>query len=98
MLFYRIYRLRESQRESFRWAPHTSGVSTVKPKDYSEQGATEAETPYDAWFRLKQMGQPLNVGDLLETPDGALRICKYVGFEEAKWLVAEPAEQTVAAG
>ena len=93
MLFYRIYRLRESQREGFRWAPHTSGVTTVKPKDYSEQGATEAETPYDAWFRLKEMGQPLGIGDLLEGPDGVLRICKYVGFEEAKWHVPEAAEQ-----
>jgi hypothetical protein len=26
----------------------------------------------------------------LETADGQLRICKYVGFEPAQWLVVEP--------
>ena len=34
--------------------------------------------------------QPLRVGDLLETEDGQLRICKYVGFEPAQWVVPEP--------
>jgi hypothetical protein len=32
------------------------------------------------------------VGDLLETETGDLRICKYVGFEPAKWFVPEPVE------
>jgi hypothetical protein len=27
--------------------------------------------------------------DLLESADGQLRICKYVGFEEARWVVPE---------
>jgi hypothetical protein len=30
------------------------------------------------------------VGDLLETEDGQLRICKYVGFEPAQWVLPEP--------
>jgi hypothetical protein len=30
------------------------------------------------------------VGDLLETEGGALRICKYVGFEAASWAIQEP--------
>jgi hypothetical protein len=30
------------------------------------------------------------VGDLLETADGQLRICKYVGFEPAQWVLPEP--------
>jgi hypothetical protein len=29
------------------------------------------------------------VGDLLEAPDGVLRIFKFVGFEEAHWVVPE---------
>jgi hypothetical protein len=29
------------------------------------------------------------VGDLLETGDGQLRVCKYVGFEPAQWVVPE---------
>ena len=33
----------------------------------------------------------LEVGDLLESEDGSLRICKFVGFEEARWLVSETA-------
>ncbi|MCW5978819.1 MAG: hypothetical protein KIT09_12115 [Bryobacteraceae bacterium] len=94
---YRIYRLKEPQRDSFRWAPHTSGATTVKPKDYVEQGATEAETPYGAWVLLKESGEPLKVGDMLESPDGGLRICKYVGFEEAAWLAPEAAERREAA-
>ena len=31
---------------------------------------------------------PLAVGDLLESGDGQLRICKYVGFEPAQWVIA----------
>ncbi len=92
MPVYRIYRLREARRSSFRWAPHASGVTSVKPKDYEEDGTTEAPTPYAAWFRMKDTEAPLQVGDLLEVPDGELRICKYVGFEEARWVLpqAEP--------
>jgi len=33
------------------------------------------------------------IGDLLETEDGQLRICKYVGFEPAQWVVPEPRPQ-----
>jgi hypothetical protein len=29
------------------------------------------------------------VGDLLEPGEGQLRICKYVGFEEASWFIPE---------
>jgi hypothetical protein len=45
---------------------------------------------YDAWRALRESGEPLAVGDLLETPDGQLRICKYVGFEPAQWSLPEP--------
>ena len=37
--------------------------------------------------------EPLVIGDLLETEDGQLRICKYVGFEPAQWVVPEPRPQ-----
>jgi hypothetical protein len=98
MPLYRIYRLKDSQRESFRWAPHTSGISSVKQKDYTQHGAVEADTPYAAWFQLQESGTPLKVGDLLESPEGNLRICKYVGFEEATWFVPESLEQQAPAG
>jgi hypothetical protein len=42
---------------------------------------------------LRESGDPLGVGDLLETEDGHLRICKYVGFEPAQWIVVEPRQQ-----
>ena len=38
---------------------------------------------------LREAGTPLAVGDLLEFGDGQLRICKYVGFEPAQWVLPE---------
>jgi hypothetical protein len=86
---FRIHRLRENQRHQFRWAPHTSGSTGVKPRDYQEAGAIEAPNVYAAWSNLRGTGSPIEVGDLLEKENGALLICKYVGFEEARWAVPE---------
>ena len=86
---YRVYRMKDAPRQQFRWAPHVSGAATVKPKDYEPDVAIEAESEYDAWNRLRTSEHPLAVGDLLETAEGALRICKYVGFEAAAWMVPE---------
>ncbi len=90
MPVYRIYRLREAAQEHFRWAPHISGATPVKSKDYHEAGLIEASSVYSAWKRLGEAGTPLQVGDLLEAETGELRISKYVGFEEAHWLLPEP--------
>jgi hypothetical protein len=49
----------------------------------------EALHEYDAWRILREEGAPLEVGDVLETEDGQLRICKYVGFEPAQWVIPE---------
>jgi hypothetical protein len=89
MASFRIHRIKESARQHFRWAPHTSGMTTVKPKDYEPGEALEAETPYALWATLKDTEQALNVGDILEVEGGALSIYKYVGFEEARWAVPE---------
>jgi hypothetical protein len=88
---YRVHRLRENLRQQFRWAPHAGGTTTVKLKDYEPGQVVEAATPYAAWQALRQTDQPLQVGDILESEGGELRICKYVGFEEARWFVPEPA-------
>jgi hypothetical protein len=88
---YRIHRLGEVQRQQFRWAPHPSGVTAVKARDYREGGAIEASGEYAAWTSLRSSDHALQVGDLLEREDGALYICKYVGFEEARWVLPEPA-------
>jgi hypothetical protein len=82
--------MRESARQQFRWAPHTSGVTTLKPKDFEPSGVVEAGGVYNAWEALRNSDHPLQVGDLLENAGGELRIYKYVGFEEAKWVLPEP--------
>jgi hypothetical protein len=99
MPVYQIHRLRESQRQQFRWAPHTSGTTIAKLKDYEPASTVEAESPYAAWLLLRDTDQALRVGDILEIPGGDLRICKYIGFEEAHWFVPEapPAPEAVTA-
>jgi hypothetical protein len=94
---YQIHRLKETQRQQFRWAPHTPGVTIVKLKDYESGPLMEAASPYALWLALRQSGNALAVGDLVEVaadPNGqaaGLRILKYIGFEEARWYVPEPA-------
>ncbi len=46
---YRIFRLKEEQRQRFRWGPHTSGATGVRLKDYVEAGSIEAASVYAAW-------------------------------------------------
>lgn len=85
---------------SFRAAPHTSGETAVKLKDYIEAGTVDAANSYEAWEMMKSSPQPLEVGDILETELGGIKICKYVGFEDAKWIVPEvkPAPEFPEAG
>jgi hypothetical protein len=90
MPLYRIYRMKDSPRQQFRWAPHVSGCASVKPKDYEQRGSVEARNEYDAWQTLTASDDRLSVGDLLETENGQLRLCKYVGFEPAEWVLPEP--------
>jgi hypothetical protein len=95
MQTYRIHRLKDHLRNQVRFAPHVSGTATVKPRDYQPpatgEDLVEAETPYAAFFALRDTAAPLAVGDLLESAaDGSLRIFKFVGFEEAQWALPEP--------
>jgi len=96
---YQIHRLKETQRQQFRWAPHTPGVTIVKLKDYEAGPVVEAATPYALWLALRESDKAIAVGDLIEvlgeTPGGELRILKYIGFEEARWYVPEPAPLAV---
>ena len=82
--------MKDSPRQQFRWAPHVSGPASAKPKDFDPAGEVEALNEYDAWRILRDAATPLAVGDLLESADGQLRICKYVGFEPAQWVLPEP--------
>jgi hypothetical protein len=99
---YRIHRMKDAPRQQFRWAPHTSGTTTVKPKDYDAGAVFEATSPYALWLAVRQTADAIAVGDLVEEvaaqraeqgpqQGGDLRIFKYIGFEEARWYVPEPA-------
>ena len=88
---YRIHRLKDHLRQQFRFAPHMSGTATLKARDYVPGDTIDASSPYAAFFQMKDAGTPLEVGDLLES-EGGLRVFKYVGFEEAQWMVVEDRE------
>lgn len=96
---YRIHYLKESQREHFRHAAPSPAPVRLKLKDYQPGGEIEAPTPYAAWkkMRAEEAGQPIDVGDALESEAGALVVCRYVGFEEAQWFVPEAAPATQSA-
>lgn len=91
--------MKDAPRQQFRNAPHVSGVANVKPKDYEANAEleVEADSEYAAWAAMRTTEQPLHVGDLLEAAGGGLRICKYVGFEEARWILPEPTQQSLPA-
>ena len=89
MPLYRIYRMKDSPRQQFRLAPHLSGCASLKPKEYEPRGEVQARHEYEAWQLLRESEEPIAVGDILETEDGQLRICKYVGFEPAQWVLPE---------
>jgi hypothetical protein len=97
MPLFRIHRMKDHPRQQFRWAPHVSGTANVKQKDYEPSGEVEGENEYAVWAILRNSESPLQVGDILETPGGELRICKYVGFEEARWFVPPPPPAQAAA-
>jgi hypothetical protein len=86
---YRVHRLKDHLRNHFRAAPHVSGTANVKPRDYELSGEVESSSPYSAFFLLKDSETALQPGDILEAPDQSLRIFKYVGFEEARWVLPE---------
>jgi hypothetical protein len=81
--------MKDAPRQQFRWAPHVAGAANVKAKDYDPDAEVQADSEYHVWSRLRASDRPLAVGDLLETEAGDLRICKYVGFESAAWIVPE---------
>lgn len=97
MASYRIYKLKDHLRQQFRCAPHVSGSASVRPRDYEPGATIEASSPYAAYFALRESDPPLEVGDLLEAGNGALRICKFVGFEEAQWVLPESKPESATA-
>jgi hypothetical protein len=80
--------MRPHVKQSFRWAPHVTGLATVKPRDYLPGEEVEAPNEYALWAGMKTSESPLEIGDLVESGN-ALKICKFVGFESAKWAETE---------
>jgi hypothetical protein len=107
MPLFRIHRLKDHVRQNFRFAPHLSGTASVKPRDYEaadgEDAVIEASSPYAAFFALREDPRPIQIGDVLECEDGSLRIFKFVGIEDAQWVMpelkpqVEPVEQAATA-
>lgn len=89
MASYQVFRLKENLRQQFRWAPHLSGVTGVKEKDYEFAYSMEAESPYALWHSVNGTEGQLRVGDVICCGEAELRILKYIGFEEARWIVPE---------
>lgn len=89
MPLYRIHRMKETPRLAFRSAAHAAGLAMLKPKDFELAGDVDATSPYGAWAALHGTAGALLVGDVLEHPDGSLCVYKYVGFEEARWILPE---------
>ena len=87
--------MKDLPRQQFRWAAHTGGATIVKPRDFEEAGEYEAASAYALWQSLRLTPSALQLGDLLELPDGGLRVFKYVGFEEARW--SDPEHRTAPA-
>jgi hypothetical protein len=92
---FRIHRLKDHLRQNFRFAPHLAGAASVKPRDYEiagpdqEDAVVEASSPYAAFFALRESARPVQVGDVLECEDGSLKIFKFVGIEDAQWILPE---------
>lgn len=87
MPVFRLHRIKDTPREQFRWSAHSAGATLVKPRDYEPGEEFSAASSYALWASLRETPAALRLGDLLEGPDGSLRIYKYVGFEEAQWQV-----------
>ncbi|MBZ5604275.1 MAG: hypothetical protein LAO79_18390 [Acidobacteriia bacterium] len=81
--------MRDHLRPAFRSAPHVSGTAQLKPRDYEPAETVEAASPYAAFLDMRSSGTPLEVGDVLEDERGMFRVCKFVGFEEAHFMVPE---------
>jgi len=86
---FQIYRMKDGARQAFRSAPHTAGQASLKPKDYDKGATVEGASSYSVWAEMNSAEEPLEVGDVLEAADGSLKIYKYVGFEDARWVLPE---------
>ena len=88
MPIYRVFRMKDSPRQQFRWAPHVSGLR-AQAEGLRAAGEVEALHEYDAWRLLREAARRWRWAICWRPTDGQLRICKYVGFEPAQWVLPE---------
>ncbi len=62
----------------------------MKLKDYEPRGQVQAVHEYDAWRRLREWKTRRSKWAICWRTKRPLRICKYVGFEPAEWVLPEP--------
>src|SRR6185437_4404270 len=89
-MLFRIHRMKETAREAFRWAAHTSGLAIAKPMDYEAACDVEAASAYDAWTQLRSGNSPRYTCDILEDESASLMLAKSVGSAPAQWWTPEP--------
>ncbi len=94
---YRVLYLKDQTAvERFRSQPPRPGPASLKPKDYALVAEIEAANEYTVWKMLQGEGaaernlRPMSVGDVLEAEPGRLRVCRFVGFDDAVWFTFEP--------
>lgn len=97
MPVYRILYLKDPAAvERFRSQGPPTGPASLKPKDYTQVAEIEAPNEYAVWRLLQAEGaternlRPMGVGDVLEAPPAAPRVCRFVGFDDATWFTFEP--------
>ena len=92
MSLYRVLFLREDLSRRFREMPAAAVKTRLREKDYAPALEIEAPNEYAAWQALQspiEGGRRFTVGDVLEAPEGKLRLCLFGGFEEATWWTPE---------
>jgi len=90
---YRLHQLKDGLRAQFRNATPKPGPLELHRRDYTPGQEIEAASPYAAWkwSRDESGAEPIQVGDVLEAESGELLLCRYAGFEEARWRAPAPA-------
>ena len=91
---YRVFYLNEMLVDRFREAAPLKEMGVLRSGHYRESGLVEAETPYEAWRRLRQDDElrerPIGVGDVLQAESEDPLLCLYWGFEPTRWQETAP--------
>lgn len=94
---YQLYRLIDSRRENYKNAAPEPGQTELRSRHYELAGEVEAGSPYQAWRRLRTVGEEpespaaLAVGDVLRNLESdEWLVCNYWGFDPVQWNDTPP--------